>query len=234
MYCFRQWGPRRAKVGRLRGDARGLVPATGQVPGAPCGVFTLEAVTSCPRVPAEDARAWEPGGDSPEGRPATQQQDGGHPLATLTQNGSQGTKADLTPPGEILAASGEPRPPTSQELGSLSGHVPPRVWPTSGLAHLTSQSPSYAKTPRRPAAPSPPLWDGSQGLPGGKALHQDRWAGLMKTNGGVRTHTQPTKGHGPHAKQPRGLSLFQGRDLVRGQGSGTFSQSRFESKRSPP
>lgn len=152
MYCFRQWGPRRAKVGRLRGDARGLVPAAGQVPGAPCGVFTLEAVTSCPRVPAEDARAWEPGGDSPEGRPATQQQDGGHPLATLTQNGSQGTKADLTPPGEILAASGEPRPPTSQELGSLSGHVPPRVWPTS----LPNLPPTLRRqdAPQHPALPS--------------------------------------------------------------------------------
>lgn len=102
----------------------------------------------------------------------------------------------------------------------------------SGLAHLTSQSPSYAKTPRS-TQPSPVGWEPGptwregppQGQVGGA---DDQWKGV------VRTHTQPRKGHRPHAKQPRGLSPFQGQDLVRGQSWGPFSQSRFESKRSPP
>lgn len=58
---------------------------------------------------------------------------------------------------------------------------------------------------------------------------------LMRTDGRGRSEPiHSPEGHRPHAKQPGGLSPFQGQDVLRGQSWETFSQSIFKSKRCPP
>lgn len=91
--------------------------------GAPCGVFTLEAVTSCPRVPAEDARAWEQGGGQSRGKasdPAVGwRPPSGHPDPEwVARHQGRSTAIQGSPSSQQRAKATH-----SQELGSLAGHV---------------------------------------------------------------------------------------------------------------